>query len=117
MSGEQGYGAYVDTEEVSSSLESTRVLRLALNVLWDNLPPGTETEPVHDALAGIHDRITAIETGELRMFGLAEHYLIIRPVRPVSPPPPEILEKITAAVRTLTELGMVVEQHDAEYRD
>ena len=117
MSSKQGYGGYVDTEEVSSPLESTRVVRLALNVLWTDMPLGADTQPVQDALTSIHDHITAIETGELRMFGIAEHYLIIRPVSPVSPPPPEIMEKITAAVRTLTELGMVVGQHDAGYRD
>ena len=117
MSSNQEYSAYVDTEDVSGPLESTRLQRLALNVLWDELPPGTNTEPVHDALLSIHDRITEIETGELRRWGVAEHYLIIRPVSPVSPPPPEIMEKITAAVRTLTELGMVVGQHDASYRE
>jgi hypothetical protein len=113
----QGYGAYVDTEDVSSPLESTRVLRLALNVLWSNMPPDMDTEPVHDALRSVHDRITEIETGALRRFGVAEHYLIIRPVSPVSPPPPEVMERVTAAVRTLIELGMVVGQHDAGYRE
>ena len=117
MSSKQGFGSYVDTENVSSLLESTRLQRLALNVLWNELPPGTDTEPMHDALLSIHDRITEVETGELRRCGVAEHYLIIRPVSPVSPPPPEIMEKITAAVRTLTELGMVVGQHDAHYRE
>ena len=114
MSSKQGYGAYVSTEDVSGPLESTRLQRLALNVLWNELPPGTNTEPVHDALLSIHNRITEIETCELRRCGAAEHYLIIRPV---SPPPPEIMEKITAAVRALTELGMVVGQHDAHYRE
>ena len=117
MSSNQEYSAYVDTEDVSGPLESTRLQRLALNVLWDELPPGTNTEPVHDALLSIHNRITEIETGELLRCGVAEHYLIIRPVSPVSPPPPEIMEKITAAVRTLTELGMVVGQHDAYFRE
>jgi hypothetical protein len=117
MSSKQGFGSYVDTENVSSLLESTRLQRLALNVLWNELPPSTDTEPMHDALLSIHDRITEIETGELRRWGVAEHYLIIRPVSPVSPPPPEIMEKITAAVRTLTELGMVVGQHDAYFRE
>ena len=117
MSSNQEHGAYVDTEDVSGPLESTRLQRLALNVLWDELPPGANTEPVHDALLSIHNRITEVETGELRRCGVAEHYLIIRPVSPVSPPPPETMEKITAAVRTLTELGMVVGQHDAHYRE
>ena len=107
----------MDTEDVSSPLESTRVLRLALSVLWDNLPSEMNTEVMHDTLMSIHDRITGIEIDALSMFGTAEHYLIIRPVSPVSPPSPEIMEKITAAVRTLIELGMVVGQHDAGYRE
>ena len=73
MSSKQGFGSYVDTENVSSLLESTRLQRLALNVLWNELPPGTDTEPMHDALLSIHDRITEIETGELRRWGVAEH--------------------------------------------
>jgi hypothetical protein len=116
-SSKQGYGAYVDTEEVSSPLESTRVQRLALNVLWSELPLAADTGPVQDALTTIHDAINEVETGELRMWGVAEHYLIIRPVSPVSPPPPETMERITAAIRTLIELGMVVGQHDAGYRE
>jgi hypothetical protein len=102
MSSERGYGAPVNTEDVSSSLESTRLMRLALNVLWnelDELPGQMTTEPVHDALASIHDRVNEIESASLRRSGRAEHYLIIRPVSPVSPPPPQIMEKITAAVR------------------
>jgi hypothetical protein len=117
VSSERGYGAYVDTEDVSAPLESTRVLRLALNVLWDRLSPEAETGPLFEVLTSIHDRINAKENDELRLLGMAEHYLIIRPVSPVSPPPPEIMEKIAAAVRTLTELGMVVGQHDAGYRE
>ncbi len=35
MSSERGYGVPADAEDVSAALESTRILRLALNVLWD----------------------------------------------------------------------------------
>jgi transcriptional regulator with XRE-family HTH domain len=108
----------VDAEEVSSSLESTRRLRLALNVLWDDLPGDMNAaEPVRGAMETIHDRINEIESAELRRQGLAEHYLIIRPISLVSPPPPETMEKITQAVGTLAKLGMLVGQHDALYRE
>jgi hypothetical protein len=120
MSSKQGYGVPVNTDGVSSTLESTRRLRLALNVLWDEwdeLPPDVNTEPVRETLQSIHDQINAIETDGLRLWGQAEHYLIIRPISPVSPPPPEIMEKITGAVRTLAELGMLAGQNDAGYRE
>jgi len=114
--GNHGYGVPVDTDEVSSALESTR-LRLALNVLWDALPNGMSAGPVRDALETTHDQINETESAELRRLGLAEHYLIIRPVSPISPPPPQIMEKIAAAVRTLAELGMLAGQNDAAYRE
>jgi hypothetical protein len=120
MSSERGYGVSVNTDDVSSSLESTRLLRLALNVLWhglNELPAGMTPESVTDALHSIHDQINKIESAGLRRTGQAEHYLIIRPISPASPPPPETMEKITTAVRTLTELGMLAGQNDAAYRD
>jgi hypothetical protein len=120
MSGERGYGVRVDMNDISSTLNSTRVLRLALNVLWDSLdslPPDTDSGPVGDALKSVHNRINEIETAGLRLWGQAEHYLIIRPISPVSPPPPEVMEKITGAVRTLAELGMIAGQNDAGYRE
>jgi hypothetical protein len=120
MSGKGGYGVPVETEAVNSSLDSTRLMRLALNVLWnglDELPGGETAESVADALASIHDRINKAESTGLRTFGRAEHYLIIRPISPVNPPPPEIMEKITAAVRTFAELGMLTGQNDARYRE
>jgi hypothetical protein len=119
MSSERGYGVPVDMDRISSGLESARVLRLALNVLWDSLdslPPDADSGPVGDALKSVHDRINVIEADGLRLSGHAEHYLVIRPISPVSPPPPETMEKITGAVRTLAELGMLAGQNDAAYR-
>jgi hypothetical protein len=118
MNSQRGYGVPVDTDEISSALESTRLLRLALNVLWDGLPNDMSAAgPVRDAMETIHSRINEIEATSLRTWGLAEHYLIIRPVSPVSPPPPETMEKIATAVRTLAELGMLAGQNDASYRE
>jgi hypothetical protein len=117
MSRKSAYGVPVDTDEVSSALESTRMLRLALNVLWDGLPDGMTTGPVREALETIHDQINQAESADLCRFGLAEHYLIVRPISPVSPPPPEIQGRISTAVRTLAELGMLAGQNDAGYRE
>jgi hypothetical protein len=118
MSDEREYGVPVDTDDVSSALESTRLLRLVLNVLWDELPNDMSTAgPVRDALESILSRINQVEAAGLRTWGLAEHYLIIRPVSPINPPPPETLENITAAVRTLAGLGMLAGQADALYRE
>jgi hypothetical protein len=62
MSSERGYGGFVDTEKVSQPLETTRVVRLALNVLWDGLPDEMAAAgPVYDALAEIHElRLTSL---------------------------------------------------------
>jgi hypothetical protein len=71
MSSERGYGVPVDTDGVSSALESTRRLRLALNILWDELPDELNLAgPVRDALESIHDRINEVETAGLRRYGL-----------------------------------------------
>jgi hypothetical protein len=117
MSSQQRYGAPVNTDNVSSALETTRRLRLALNVLWDDLPDDMNDTPVREALQTIHNRITQAENASLRTSGLAEHYLIIRPLSPLSPPPIQTMEKIASAARTLAELGMLAGQNDASYRD
>jgi hypothetical protein len=60
MSHKTGYGVPVDIEAVSSSLDSTRLMRLALNVLWnglDEFPGDKTTESMADALASVHDLI------------------------------------------------------------
>lgn len=118
ISSERGYGLPVDTNDVTAALESTRLLRLALNTLWNQLPGDLDqADLVRDALEAIHDRINEVESVGLRRYGIAEHYLIIRPVSLVSLPPPQTLEKITAAVRTLAELGMLAGQNDALERE
>ena len=118
MSSRPGYALPVDADDLSAALEPVRRLRLALNALWDDLPGHLDgAGPVTDALATIHDHINQAEATSLRESGLAEHYLIIRPVSPLAPPPPHAMEQISQAVRTLARLGMLVGQHDALSRD
>jgi hypothetical protein len=52
------YGSYVNTNELARTLDETRVLRLALNVLYDGLPRDITRGPVEDTLATIHDHLT-----------------------------------------------------------
>lgn len=79
--GGPGYG-----EEVSAAVDSTRVLRLALNVLWAGLPGGMTGGQVGDALMTIHEYVNEVEAASLRGAGLAEYYLVVRPVSPVTGP-------------------------------
>ena len=45
MSSEQGHGVAVETDIILATLESTRVPRHALEVLWDNTLADMETRP------------------------------------------------------------------------
>jgi hypothetical protein len=121
MNSKPGYGVPVDLEEISAALNRTRCLRLAVNVLadgFDEIPLNEHGEvPVNDMLRKIHDRINKLESDAIRDSGQAEHYLIIKPISPVNPPPPEAMEKIANAVRTLQRLGMLAGQDDAFYRE
>lgn len=107
------YGSYVDINELAHVLGETRVLRLALNVLWDNLPGNAPGE----AFTKIHESLTKAETRALREHGFAEHYVVIRPFSPVRLPDAEAMEEITSAIRTLRRHGMLVQASDAMDRD
>lgn len=117
MNGRPAYGTDVDADEVSAALEPARVLRLALNVLWDGLPDRVSRGPAREALEAVCRHLNEVEEAALRRSGLAGYYLIVRPVSLVSPPPPETMERIADAVSTLAGLGMLVGQHDAGYRE
>jgi hypothetical protein len=107
------YGSYVNTNELARTLDETRVLRLALNVLYDGLPRDITRGPVEDTLATIHDHLTETETRALAQRGFAEHYVVIRPFSPVSLPEEGVMKEITSAIRTLQRHGMLVQAPDA----
>ncbi len=117
MSGGAGFGARVDAWEVSGAVDSTRVLRLALNVLWDGLPGPVVRGVVLDGLEAVHRHLSDVEAASLRESGVAEYYMIVRPVSLVSPPPAESAQRIAEAVRTLASFGMLVGQDDAGTRE
>lgn len=120
MSSKPGRGTAVNIYEVSRLLEPTRRMRLALNVLVDGLcemHSSATTEPMDDALRVVHDKLTEIETTSLLRSGQPDYYLIVRPANLVNPPPPKVMEEVSAAVRTLARHGMLVGQDDALFRD
>jgi hypothetical protein len=94
-----------------SGVENLRELRLALDVIGLFYPARARSGAVNAALDDIHDHLCEQEHLALRESGVPGRYLIIRPVSPLSPPP-EDTQRISAAVRTLAELGMLAGRGD-----
>jgi hypothetical protein len=118
------YGSYVDTDELSLALDRTRLVRLALNVLYDRLDEvyHEPTEPqaidrARETLDQVHDHLSAAETRALTQHGFAEHYVVIRPFSPARLPGEGAMKEITTAVRALRRHGMLVQAPDAGDRD
>jgi hypothetical protein len=107
MSSAHGYGAEVDPDDIRSALEPTRKLRLALDVLWGELPGNIGSETTEKSLWELHDRICAAELSALRSFGLTRQYIIIRPLNMMKLPDSETMQKITSAIQVLDDLGLI----------
>jgi len=86
-----------------------RAARLALDVLMAHMPTALADSGAGAGLWQLHDRLCQLETGALARTGIPRCHLVIRPVCLMNPPGPEIMERITEAVRTLAELGMLTE--------
>jgi hypothetical protein len=82
---------------------------LALDVLMAHLPDALAGTGVAAGLWPLHEELCKLEERELGRSGPAGCYLVIRPVSLMNPPSPEAMGRITAAVRTLAELGMLTE--------
>jgi hypothetical protein len=90
-----------------------RVTRLALDFLIGHLPAELNEPPGPSAaLLDLHDRLCREEMAELARTGATRHYLIIRPVNLVHPPPPGGMQRISAAIRTLAEFSMLAGHGD-----
>jgi hypothetical protein len=108
VSGEQRHGAAVDTDSVLAALNTTRPLRHALDVLWDNMPGDMLTDAIRAAFFEIDEQLREAALADLRRYGLSREYLIVSPINPMDPPGPEDMERVTAAVRTLDDLGLII---------
>jgi hypothetical protein len=102
-----GYGASVDRDGIDSTLQPTRMQRLALEVLLDSLSPDLATPAIDSALWELRERLVDAELAALRTFGISHRYLIIRPINPGNLPGHEDLDKIAVAIRTLADMGLV----------
>jgi hypothetical protein len=112
------------TDGVTAALDSTRVLRMALNVLYEGMdelyPLGADPAAKHrfeELMSEVHEHLTRAELGALSRCGLAEFFTVIMPLSPLAMPPPGALAEITAAVRTLEGHGLLALQGDALARD
>jgi hypothetical protein len=104
---DRDHGVGIGLDDIRSALAGTRMLRLATDALGD-LPPNVETPDVRAALGAIHEALSQKDLANLRAYGLSMDYLIIRPINPMNPPEPEVMQQITAAIRTLSELDLIV---------
>jgi hypothetical protein len=68
----------------------------------DILTPATE-----NALWDVHDQLCEKELAGLSLWGISRQYLIIRPINPANLPSAANMGKITAAIRTLANLGLI----------
>ena len=112
------------TDGVSAALGSTRVLRLALNVLYDGMDvlydqtsDAAAKDRFHDLMHEVHQHLTRAELDALSRCGLAEFFTIIKPLSPLTMPTPQALKEITTAVSTLEWHGLLAFQADALIRD
>jgi hypothetical protein len=108
MSSDQGHGVEVETDSLLSALVPTRTLQHALESLWDNLPPDLETDALRAAFYELDDRLRKAALANIRRGVLARDYFILSPINPMNPPSPEDMEKVTAAFRTLDDLGLII---------
>jgi hypothetical protein len=95
----------LDIEEVRAGLEETRQVRLALDLLEENLPPAYGSDGLSQELWALREKLAAMELTRLRRIGQRE-YLIIQPLAPEAPEP--LISRAAEAVRVLDDLGLVV---------
>jgi hypothetical protein len=114
-----GYGAAIPYSEDIGYMWDISTPRLALEVLKAGYPwpheaswdPGIIPAAI-DALGKLDQRFRDKEIEHLRKCGITNQYLIIRPVSPINPPGPEDRDRITGAIATLIELGMIAGRGD-----
>jgi len=104
---DRDHGVGIGLDDIRSALVGTRMLRLATDAMAD-LPPDIETAAVRAALWEIYEALGKKDLANLRAYGLSMDYLIIRPINPMNPPEPAVMKQITAAIRTLSELELIV---------
>jgi hypothetical protein len=104
-----------------AALCHTRIIRMALEVIWqeadslDDDGPVTPTPAVRTALVTIAGWLDNAESAELRASQLTRHHLAIRPISLTRPPSTDVLAAITAAIATLDHHGLVITTDDDDW--
>jgi hypothetical protein len=94
-----------DIDEVRGSLEHTRHLRLALDLLKENLPGTYNSDGLMAELWALREKLAAAELARLRSIGQRE-YLVIQPLAPAAAEP--VITRAAEAIKTLDDLGLVI---------
>jgi hypothetical protein len=94
-----------DIDEVRDGLESTRHIRMALDMLEETFPMRYASDGLMSELWALREKIAAAELIQLRSFGQRE-YLVIQPLSPATTEP--LITMAAEAVKTLDDLGLVV---------
>ena len=96
-----------DLEPFRVAQDRTRNIRLALEVIFDRIAwvPGCNAD---STLLEVAEAVARAEDEELKDLGKTWHYLIIRPLSLTQLPPAGDLDKITVAVRTLCDHGLII---------
>lgn len=98
----------IEVDSIRSTLEPARKLRLALDVLWGELPGRIgSSDAIDKALLELHEKICAAELSALVDYGINRQYVIVRPINMLRPPDQETMEKIIGAIQVLDGLGMI----------
>ena len=95
----------LDIEEVRAGLEETRQVRLALDLLEENLPAVYGSDGLSQELWALREKLAAVELTRLRSIGQRE-YLVIQPLAPAAAEP--LVSRAAEALRVLDDLGLVV---------
>jgi anti-sigma regulatory factor (Ser/Thr protein kinase) len=100
-----GTGIGPDIEEVRGTLEYARHLRMALDLLEENLPPAYACDGLLAELWALREKIDAAELARLRNLGQRE-YLVIQPLAPAAAMP--LITRAAQAIKILDDLGLVI---------
>jgi hypothetical protein len=98
--------------DLGDALHHTRMIRFGLEAAWtaiDALPDDIDaTGDVRDALRTINGWLEKTEAGALRDMLTPRAYAVIRPVSLTTPPSPEAMTAITAAISVLATHELVI---------
>jgi hypothetical protein len=112
--GARGHGMLIPAPDATQEMPHACLARMALEVLWTELfyradlaALGPEEQAVSAALHDLHALLWEREMQAVAATGLTAHYLIIRPLSPLSLPAPGHVAEIRDAIATLIRHDLI----------